>query len=82
MTVLSYKNPHELEFDWGIHIIERPNKAAIATMMSINIILGFIIAVSYNAYMGTSDSVLWHVYWITITLSMMALAYHFHLEDQ
>jgi hypothetical protein len=49
MTVLSRKNPHELEFGWGIHIIEGPNKAAIATMVSINLIMGFIVTVSYNA---------------------------------
>lgn len=82
MTVLSHKNPHELEPGWGIHIIEGPNKAAIAALYAGLYVLGLIFAVSYNACMGTSDSALTYGLWIATTLAWVALAFHFHFEDQ
>jgi hypothetical protein len=82
MTVLSQKNPREFECGWGIHIIEGPNKAALATLASIFLILDIIFANSYNAYMGTSDPVLAHLLWIAVTLVVVLLAFHFHFEDQ
>jgi hypothetical protein len=82
MTVLSHKNPHELEPGWGIYIIEGPNKAAIAALYAGLYVIGLIFAVSYNACMGTSDSALTYGLWIATTLAWVALAFHFHFEDQ
>ena len=82
MTVLSYKNPHELELAWGIHIIEGPNKAALAALFSINLILEFTFAVSYNAYYGLSNCPFVMGLWIASTLATVSAAFHLHFEHQ
>jgi hypothetical protein len=81
MTVLSKNNPSGLEFGWGIHIIERPNRSAIAALYAGLFVLGLIFAVSYNAYMGTSDSALTYGLWIVATLAVALSAVYFHLVD-
>jgi len=52
--------------------------AGLATLMSINLIICGVFAASYNAYMGTSDSLLTQMCWILATLAVQWLAFYFH----
>jgi hypothetical protein len=82
MTVPDSNNPSGLERGGGIQIIEGPNLTALETVMSILLILGFIFAVSYNAYMDIPNSPCKMGLWIVVTLEMVLLAFYFYFENK
>jgi len=82
MTVPDSDNPSGLERGGEIQIIERFGMTALATAMSILLILGFIFAVSWNAYMDIPNSPCKMGMWIVVTLEMVLLTFYFHFENQ
>jgi hypothetical protein len=74
MTVLSQKNPHELECGWGIHIVEGPNKPVLAALVASFLILGVVFIASLNAYMGISGRPFMGGLWFGIVLAWALFA--------
>jgi hypothetical protein len=82
LAVLSSSNPSGLEMAWGIHIIERPNKAVLAALLASFFVLGSVFAVGLNAYMDVSECPLIKGYWFAVALAWALLAFYFAVKDQ
>lgn len=82
LAVLSSSNPSGLEMAWGIHIIERPNKAVLAALLASFFVLSSVFAVGLNAYIDVSECPLIKGYWFAVALAWALLAFYFAVKDQ
>jgi hypothetical protein len=72
----------KLEFGWGIHIIEGPNKSVLAILVAVIIASSFVISIIYDVCTGNADSGFAIGQWIVAVLSAVLSAVYFHLQDQ
>jgi len=72
----------KLEFGWGVHIIEGPNKPMLACLAAVILIFSLAVSVFYDAYKGITDSGFAIGQWVVAVLSAVSAAIYFHLQEQ
>jgi len=72
----------KLEFGWGIHIIEGPNKPVLAVLVAVILLLSFAVSVIYDISTGNTDSGFAIGQWMVAMLSAVLSAIYFHLQGQ
>lgn len=72
----------KLEFGWGIHIIEGPNKPVLAILVALILALSFATSVIYDVCTGNADSGFAIGQWMVAMLSAVLSAVYFHLQGQ
>jgi hypothetical protein len=72
----------KLEFGWGIHIIEGPNKPVLAIVVAVILALSFATSVIYDVCTGNADSGFAIGQWMVAMLSAVLSAVYFHLQGQ
>lgn len=71
----------ELKEGWGIHVVERPNKAVICWALVLVLLASFGVSVSYDLIMKQADGGFAIGQWMVAALSVMLTAVFFSLED-
>lgn len=72
----------KLEFGWGIHIIEGPNKPVLAVLVATILALSFAVSVIYDICTGNADSGFAIGQWMVAMLSAVLSAVYFHLQGR
>jgi hypothetical protein len=76
--MMSMSAADKLEFGWGIHIIEGPNKPVLALLVAVIITLSFATSVTNHVYMHNTDSGFAIGQWIVGTLTTILAAIYYH----
>lgn len=78
----SLASTDKLEFGWGIHIIEGPNKPLLAALVAGILVLSFLTSVVYDVCTKNADSGFAIGQWMVGMLSAVLAAVYFHLQEQ
>lgn len=77
----SLHSADKLEFGWGIHVIEGPNKPVLAALVAGILTVSFVVSVVYDLCTGNTDSGFAIGQWLVAVLSAVLSAVYFHLQD-
>jgi len=81
-SMVKLASSDKLEFGWGAHIIEGPNKPLLASLVAVILILSLAVSTFYDAYKGIADSGFAIGQWMVAVLSAVLAAVYFHLQEQ
>lgn len=80
-SIFCQYDPDKLQFGWGMHIIEGPNKPLIAWLAAAIVMLRFIVSVVYDISMKNKDSGFAIGQWMLAVLATSLASLYFHLAD-
>lgn len=81
-NMTSLASADKLEFGWGIHIVEGPNKPLLAALVAAILFLSFLTSVVYDICTKNADSGFAIGQWMVGMLSAVLAAVYFHLQEQ
>ena len=80
-SIFCQSDRSKLQFGWGMHIIEGPNKPLIAWLMTAIVVTSFVVSVVYDVSLKNTDSGFAIGQWMLAVLATSLAALYFHLAD-
>ncbi|KAK4952821.1 transcriptional regulator swi6 [Elasticomyces elasticus] len=80
-SLLQLKAPHEVSEGWGVMIVEGPNKAALAWLVTASLLMSLMFGVVYDVVIRNKDSGFAVAQWMVAVLASAITAVYFHLAE-